>query len=127
MPDGSESLRSSKPLRGLPAASSKIALVPFAHRNFCRTDNKSLLCLTYPDKKRPHKGVFFYRDSQIRTDDILLPKQTLYQTELHPEQAKYSKTNKIEEGLFQHFLPFYGHLKRALISYNRFRTACAWW
>lgn len=25
------------------------------------------------------------RDSQIRTDDILLPKQTLYQAELHPE------------------------------------------
>ena len=26
-----------------------------------------------------------YRGSQIRTDDILLPKQTLYQAELHPE------------------------------------------
>ncbi len=25
-----------------------------------------------------------YRGSQIRTDDILLPKQTLYQAELHP-------------------------------------------
>ena len=28
---------------------------------------------------------FVYRGNQIRTDDILLPKQTLYQAELHPE------------------------------------------
>ena len=40
-------------------------------------------------------GVFLYRGSQIRTDDILLPKQTLYQAELHPVWAKYSK-----KGLF---------------------------
>lgn len=34
-------------------------------------------------KKSPATGAF-NRDGQIRTDDILLPKQTLYQTELHP-------------------------------------------
>ena len=32
-----------------------------------------------------------YRGNQIRTDDILLPKQTLYQAELHPECDKYNK------------------------------------
>ena len=33
----------------------------------------------------PTGRLFVYRGSQIRTDDILLPKQTLYQAELHPE------------------------------------------
>lgn len=49
-----------------------------------------------PSKKQkkalPKKDLFEDRDSQIRTDDILLPKQTLYQTELHPVTgAKYNK------------------------------------
>ena len=36
-------------------------------------------------KKDPTGVHFSYRGNQIRTDDILLPKQTLYQAELHPE------------------------------------------
>ena len=44
------------------------------------------LALRY--KKRPTRGLFLYRGSQIRTDDILLPKQTLYQAELHPDFAQ---------------------------------------
>ena len=42
-------------------------------------------------KKAALKGPLLYRGNQIRTDDILLPKQTLYQAELHPECVKYSK------------------------------------
>ena len=41
--------------------------------------------LTYTQKATPTGRLFVYRGSQIRTDDILLPKQTLYQAELHPE------------------------------------------
>lgn len=32
------------------------------------------------------------RDDAIRTRDILLPKQTLYQAELHPERENYYTT-----------------------------------
>ena len=47
----------------------------------------SSVLLAYPKihKTTPQGGRFVYRGSQIRTDDILLPKQTLYQAELHPE------------------------------------------
>ena len=40
-----------------------------------------------PNKKPPARGGFLKlrRDGQIRTDDILLPKQALYQAELRPE------------------------------------------
>ena len=41
--------------------------------------------VTYDTRKAPKRGLFLYRGNQIRTDDILLPKQTLYQAELHPE------------------------------------------
>ena len=53
---------------------------------FCRTDFVSSSG-TPPNTQRatPAGRLFVYRGSQIRTDDILLPKQTLYQAELHPE------------------------------------------
>ena len=59
---------------------------------FCRTDFVSSSG-TPPNTQRatPTGRLFVYRGSQIRTDDILLPKQTLYQAELHPECDKYSK------------------------------------
>lgn len=48
-------------------------------------------------KKDPRGVLFSYRGSQIRTDDILLPKQTLYQAELHPEV--HANIAKIAENL----------------------------
>lgn len=53
---------------------------------FCRTNFVSSSG-TPPNTQRatPAGRLFVYRGSQIRTDDILLPKQTLYQAELHPE------------------------------------------
>ena len=44
-----------------------------------------------------------YRGNQIRTDDILLPKQTLYQAELHPECDKY-RINFLWRCNFLHFV-----------------------
>ena len=41
--------------------------------------------VTYDTRKAPKRGLILYRGNQIRTDDILLPKQTLYQAELHLE------------------------------------------
>ncbi len=41
--------------------------------------------VTYDTRKAPKRGLILYRGNQIRTDDILLPKQTLYQAELHPD------------------------------------------
>ena len=43
--------------------------------------------LVYDKIEAPLGVPLFYRGSQIRTDDILLPKQTLYQAELHPDDA----------------------------------------
>ena len=40
-------------------------------------------------KKKRHKASFFGRDYRIRTYDILLPKQALYQAELSPVKMFY--------------------------------------
>ena len=46
-------------------------------------------------KGLPEGRPFVYRGSQIRTDDILLTKQTLYPAELHPEWHKYNKITSV--------------------------------
>ena len=46
--------------------------------------NAVLIRLWKRQKKGSIRSLFENRGSQIRTDDILLPKQTLYQAELHP-------------------------------------------
>ena len=42
--------------------------------------------MLYPDELRAHKNG---RGGEIRTPDILLPKQARYQTALHPENPSY--------------------------------------
>lgn len=42
-------------------------------------------------KKAPSGAFFIGRDYRIRTYDILLPKQALYQAELSPDYIWYSK------------------------------------
>jgi len=38
---------------------------------------------------------YWNRGGQIRTDDILLPKQARYQAALHPEHHHYSRRGRI--------------------------------
>ena len=65
-------------------------------------------------KIAPLTGVrLSYRGNQIRTDDILLPKQTLYQAELHPEWHKYNKKNADKQQILKKEKPI-------LINQNRF-------
>ncbi len=44
------------------------------------------------------------RGERIRTFDILLPKQALYQTELHPETTHIITTFLINANFYMHFM-----------------------
>lgn len=68
-------------------AQKMLSFTPFT-AFFVERDDRSSVLSSYIDKKSDHEGRSSYRDSQIRTDDILLPKQTLYQTELYPVRGQ---------------------------------------
>ena len=57
------------------------------------------------DPKR-YPFLFFYigRGERIRTFDILLPKQALYQTELHPETTSIITAFLINANFYIHFV-----------------------
>ena len=63
------------------SSGSKTLSVRFAHRFFVEPRSHPAM---QASKKGSIRSLFENRGSQIRTDDILLPKQTLYQAELHP-------------------------------------------
>ena len=57
-------------------------------KRFCRTPRSHLL----PDLRMPLRAIRKYgRGREIRTPDILLPKQARYQTALYPDSARKSE------------------------------------
>ena len=60
-------------------------------KNIVELTSQFDLALPRIQKEAPQGGLFLYRGSQIRTDDILLPKQTLYQAELHPDLLVFER------------------------------------
>ncbi len=110
------SLRSTSRLalgdRALRLGGSQIVLVATRLRRAPRTlraPTKSALSGYLKIRKRHPQGVpFSYRGSQIRTDDILLPKQTLYQAELHPDYSYFKRKRPAPIARNRPFLSYEG-------------------
>ena len=54
--------------------------------------------MLYPDELRAL--IVIGRGGEIRTPDILLPKQTRYQAALHPEKPSLGQTSRILPNVF---------------------------